>query len=172
MTATGPSIGSDVNMAGHHTLLNCKDLPGFSKFATDSVDLKSFEFSVGHGAIGSNGEQASSGRLSLSGVTITKNVDKATPLIFQALTQNTNIKEIGIHLYRNGPKDGKAENWMTITLTNVMVSNQKVIDPDKEKGGEAVPIEEVIFHAEKIEVSHNSAKKVASYQFTMGGKVS
>src|SRR5579862_5736791 len=172
MTATAPSIGSDVNMAGHHTILNCKDFAGFSKFAADAIDLKSFEFSVGHGAEGGAGERATSGRLSLSGVTITKNVDKATPLFFQALTQNTNIKEIGIFLYRNGPKDGKAENWMTITLTNVNVTNQKFTDADKEKGGEAVPIEEVVFHCEKVEVSHNSAKKVASYQFTMGGKVS
>jgi type VI secretion system Hcp family effector len=172
MTATAPTIGSSVNMAGHHTILNCKDIPGFSKFATDAIDLKTFQFEVGHGTEGGAGQIATSGRLALSGVVITKNVDKSTPLFFQALTQNTMIKEIGVFLYRNAPKDGTAENWVTVTLTNVNVTNQKFMDADKEKGGEAVPIEEITFHCEKVEISHNSAKKVASYQFTMGGKVS
>jgi type VI secretion system Hcp family effector len=172
MTASPPTLASDVNMAGNHTLFLSKDYPGFSKFAADAIDLKAFEFTVGHGAEGSSGEKIGSGRLSLSGVTITKNVDKSTPLFFQALTQNSTIKEIGIFLYRNGPKDGKPENWFTITLTNATVANQRFIDADKEKGGEAAAVEELIFHAEKIEVSHNPAKKVASYQFTAGGKVS
>ncbi len=172
MTASAPSLGSDVNMAGHHTLLVIKDIPGFSKFANDAIDLKSFEFIVGHGSEGGQGERTGSGRLSLSGITIFKNVDKATPLFFQSLVQNTPVKEVGIFLYRNGAKDGKPENWMTITLTNAMVANQKFVDPDKEKGGDNVPVEEITFHAEKLEISHNAAKKVASYQFTMGGKVS
>jgi len=171
MTATNPTLGSDVQLVGHHTLLNCKDLPGFSKFATDAIDVKSFEFTVGHGGEGGAGQKATSGRLTLAGISVTKNVDKASPLIFQALVQSTTLKEVGIFLYRNG-KDGKPEGWMTITLTNVQVTNQRVIDPDKEKGGEAVPYEEVTFQSEKLEVSHNSAKKVASYQFTVGGKLS
>jgi type VI secretion system Hcp family effector len=171
MTATSPSIGSDVNMVGHHTLFVAKDLPGYSKFSSDAIDLKSFEFTVGHGQEAGAGEQLKSGRLALSGLVITKNVDKATPLIFQALTQNTRLKEVSVHLYRNG-KDGKPENWMTITCTNATVANQKIIDPDKEKGAEAVAYEEVTFQTEKLEISHNAAKKVASYQFTSGGSSS
>jgi len=172
MTAASPSIDSNVNMAGHHTLMVIKDFPGFSKFVTDAIDLKRLEFTVGHGNEGGAGERATSGRLALGGMILIKNVDKSTPLFYQALTQNTTIKEIGIFLYRNGPKDGKPENWMTVTLTNAIVANQKFTDPDKEKGEESVPIEELTFHCEKLEISHNPAKKVASYQFTIGGKVS
>jgi type VI secretion system Hcp family effector len=171
MTATTPTLGIDVQMVGHHTLLNCKDIPGFSKFSTDAIDVKSFEFTVGHGTEGGAGERATSGRLALGGLVVTKNVDKASPLIFQALVQNTTLKEVGVFLFRSGTT-GKTENWMSITLTNVQVTNQRVIDPDKEKGGEAVPYEEITFQCEKLEVSHNSAKKVASYQFTVGGKLS
>jgi type VI secretion system secreted protein Hcp len=167
MTATAPTSDSKVNMVGYHTLMTVKDIAGYSKFSKDAIDLKSFEFTVGHGLEAGKGEQLTSGRLALSGVAAVKNVDKATPLLFQALTQNTNITEVGIFLYRNGA-DGKEENWMTLTLTNVVVANQKFVDPDKEKGGEALALEEINFQCEKFEISHNPAKKVASYQFTTG----
>jgi type VI secretion system Hcp family effector len=96
-------------------------------------------------------------------------VDKATPPIFQALTKNTKISEVGIFLYRNSAAAaGGEENWFTLTLTNAIVANQKFIDPDKEKGEDGAALEEVIFQCEMLEVSHNVGKKVASYQFTIG----
>ena len=168
MTASAPSLDTKTQMVGNHTLMVITDITGYSKFSKDAIDIKSFEFTTGHGNEGGMGQSLTTGRLALSGVAVVKPADKGTPLIFQALTSNTKIKEVGIFLYRNG-NDGKSENWMTITLSTAVIANQKFIDPDKEKGGEAVAYEEVTFQAEKLEISHNQGKKVASYQFTSGG---
>jgi len=169
MTATAPTLDSKVNMAGYHTLMIIKDISGYSKFTKDAIDVKRFEWNVGHGKDSGKGEQTTSGRLALSGVIVVKAVDKGTPSIFQALTQNTKIAEVGIFLYRNSnAAEGKEENWFTLTLTNATVADQKFIDPDKEKGEEGAALEEVTFQCEKLEVSHNVGKKVASYQFTVG----
>lgn len=53
---------------------------------------------------------------------ITKEIDKATPLLMSALAQNENITELKIKFWRPSAS-GKEEQYFTVELTNASISN-------------------------------------------------
>jgi type VI secretion system Hcp family effector len=155
-------------MRGHHTLLTIDKIDGFSKYSDKAIDVVTFEYSIGHGE-GTPGASHSSARLSFDGVKVKKVVDKASPLIFQALTQSTTIATVGLFLYRDVKEGGKdAELWMTLTLEKVKVTSQKLVDPPEGEAGGGVPYEEVVFMPLSFEISHNIAKKVSNFTWSSG----
>ncbi len=99
-------------------------------------------------------------------IKVVKDVDSATPLIWNALVTNENIKSAEFKFYRSGQKAaaGIEENFFTIKLTNARIVGVRsylldMYDPEHAK----VPMEEEVeLTFQKIEWTHNPAKKMAS----------
>lgn len=58
-------------------------------------------------------------------LTITKEVDKSTPLIYSAMVQNENISELKLQCWQPSPT-GKEVQHFTIELTNASVSQIRI----------------------------------------------
>lgn len=84
-------------------------------------------------------------------LTITKPVDKASPLLQQALVTNENITEWAIRFYRP-ERTGKEEQYYTITLENATVVNMRTeqLNTQYPENGSHAVREHVSFTYEKI----------------------
>jgi type VI secretion system secreted protein Hcp len=96
-------------------------------------------------SVGSGG--MSSGKVNVQDISITKQVDKSSPLLFKALATGKHIKTVKLSLYDTGT-GGDIDNPV-ITLTDVMVSRWR----DDQDGPTAV--ETVSFSYAKIEYLYN-----------------
>lgn len=168
-TLSPPSFYGDVNMRGFNTVLTIDGIEGFSQFCEKGIDVVSFTFIIGTDASGSSkGGGIGSSRVVFEGVTIRKSIDKATPLIFKAVAERQKIANAGLFLFRDAPDGGKtSEHFFTISLGDVYVAKQRLVDPEGNDGG-GVPFEEVTLAANSIEHNHVKAKKVASIMLTQG----
>jgi type VI secretion system secreted protein Hcp len=79
-------------------------------------------------------------------LTITKELDKSTPLLFQALVNNENLKDVELRFFRPG-KAGKEEQYFTIKLTNASISSVKM---QNDSGSAVETTEHVSFVYQKI----------------------
>jgi len=93
-------------------------------------------------------------------LTITKVVDKASPLLYQALCTGEHLKAVGIKLYRIA-KDGSEEHYFTTTLSNaIIVSMHPYIPNCLDKSTASLShMEEVSFTYQKISWRHEVDKK-------------
>lgn len=168
-TISPPSFFGDVNMRGYNTVLTIDGIEGFSQFCDKAIDVVSFNLTFGTAGAGqTKGGGLGSSRVAFDGVIIRKSIDKATPLLFKALAERSQIANAGIHLFRDPPGGGKtSEHFFTISLGDVFVSRQVLIDPEGTDAG-GVPFEEVTLIANSIEFNHIKAKKVAGIMLTQG----
>ncbi len=108
-----------------------------------------------------------SGKRTHGSFKITKEVDAATPLLYQALCTNEVMKSIEIRWYRT-TEQGEEENYFTTSLTDATISNMKeimVLTKDKTKMD--LPfMEEVAFTYKKIVWRHETAKTEAQDDWT------
>lgn len=65
-------------------------------------------------------------------VTITKRIDKSTPLLFNVLVNNENITDLTLRFYQKS-QSGAAMNYYEIRLTNASVAGIKQIDTEREE---------------------------------------
>lgn len=84
---------------------------------------------------------------SISAVTIRKEMDETTPLIFTQATTG-DAKKVEIHLCRTGEQ---LQSYMEYTLTNTLISSYSVSAGD---GGH--PSESLTLNFDKIEMKYNS----------------
>ena len=84
------------------------------------------------------------GRRQHKPLVITKELDKASPLLYKALTTNEVLPEVTLLFYRNA-NTGKQDQYFTIALTDGTISGIKSWTDDK-----GVPMEEVSFTYQKI----------------------
>jgi type VI secretion system secreted protein Hcp len=83
-------------------------------------------------------------------VTITKDVDAATPQIFQALCTNEVLKSLTIEVYATGA-DGKESVAQTVRLTNAAVTSLRQFGDALGADPSAGPREEVSFSYQSID---------------------
>ncbi len=62
------------------------------------------------------------------GITLTKEVDKSSPKLFQALTSGEQMKSVVLEFYRISPK-GTEEKYYTITLSNAVIVSARTWVP-------------------------------------------
>ncbi len=168
-TVPVPAFHSDVNMRGFNTVLLIDGVEGFSQFCDKGIDVTSFVFDIATESAGSNkGGGSSSSRVTFNGLTIRKGIDKSTPLIFKAIAERQKIASVGLFIFRDPSEGGKtSEHYFTVSLGDVYIASQKLIDPPGQ-GGDGVPYEEVVLVANSIEHNHIKAKKVANIMLTQG----
>jgi type VI secretion system Hcp family effector len=168
-TVGKPTHFADVHMRGYNSVLIIDGIEGFSQYAEKAIDIVQFEWAIGtESTQQTKGHSAGTSRVAFDGVKVRKAIDKATPLLFKSVAEHSLIKHVAIFLYRDPSAGGKeAEHYMTISLGDVYVTRQVLVDPE---GGDAggTPYEDVTFTANSIEVNHVLAKKVASILLTQG----
>jgi type VI secretion system Hcp family effector len=168
-TLNPPAFYGDVNMRGYNSILTIDGMDGFSQFCEKGIDIISFDFGITAGeAESSKAGGVGSSRVAFKGVRIRKGIDRATPLLFKAVAERQQIANAGIFLFRDPQGGGKtSEHFYTISLGEVFVSLQHLIDPEGSEAG-GIPYEEVTLTANSIEFNHVKAKKVASILLTQG----
>jgi type VI secretion system secreted protein Hcp len=101
-------------------------------------------------------------------IRIVKEVDKASPLLWQVLTTNETLTEVTFKFWRpsaHGAGGGAAETqFYTIKLTNANIAGMRMKQLDQNEMESAkIPIEEEVdFTFQKIEWEETVGKKMAS----------
>jgi len=99
-------------------------------------------------------------------ITIVKEIDKATPLLFMGCCQGTHIKEAKLMMYRTN-NQGQEVLYCVITLHDVMISSFSVIDDDDD--GDAATERIPSRPAEQLSFTYSSitvADPVSSKEYT------
>jgi type VI secretion system secreted protein Hcp len=147
----GPSGGGETtfgleNKAGSTFL----KIDGFTGPITDKhhkgdIEVESFSFGVSNIAnIGSQSSGAGAGKATFNAFKITKKVDKASPLLFNAAASGKHIKLAELLFARKA--GGKQMDYLYIKLSNVLISS--VQDGSSSKG---TPQEQVTFAFQKMQ---------------------
>lgn len=84
-------------------------------------------------------------------MTVTKEIDKSSPKLFQALTSGEQLKTVSLEYYRISPK-GTEEKYYTVNLSNAIMTNIRswtpnCLTPSNQQIGH---MEDVSFTYEKI----------------------
>lgn len=123
------------------------------------IECTSFQFSVGRDipmVVGKQTDREASNP-SLSEVTLTKDMDDASPYLFQEATKGEG-KGVTIHVTKTGT--AQLESVVEYILGDAMISSY-----DASSGGEGAPMESVSFSYTKIEMKYivwDEAHKKAS----------
>jgi len=135
-------------MTVHLTLkANGEDIQGESSVTTlgreDTIECFSFDYGVQSGSESFSGR--ASGQRNYEPIRIVKRVDKASPLIWQALCNNAKI-EGTFKFFRPSPAgDGTTEEFYTIEIEEARIAGIDLSSPDAMGGaGQAEPPTESI----------------------------
>ncbi|MDX1692258.1 MAG: type VI secretion system tube protein Hcp [Ketobacteraceae bacterium] len=118
------------------------------------IELLSYNWGVGRGISMITGRTANRevSSPSISEVTVSKSMDKATPMILQEAVVGTKGKNIKLHLVRTG--GDTEEEYMTYTLHNCLISSYSV-----GAGGNGEPTETLSLSFTAIETAYSESGK-------------
>ena len=111
------------------------------------------------------------GRRQHGPVVIRKLIDKASPLLLQALTTNEIVKDATFKFFRPNPAgDGTTEQYYTVKITNGAVASVKQVSPDTKdpQWVHEAPFEEIRFVFQDIEWRHETGKTSAADSWKQG----
>jgi type VI secretion system secreted protein Hcp len=107
------------------------------------IEITSFSWGATSSAVRSAAGSPKGGKPTVSEITVTKQFDKATPQLFNALWTNQLIKTAKISMSKS-TGGGKPEDHMVITLTNVYITSVQAISsknqPEHQKGLETISL--------------------------------
>ena len=121
---------------------------------TDHMSVNSFSFGVGRGITMETGNMANreASRPSVSEITLSKLVDKATTSIFKESVSGSKGKKIILKFLKTG--DGKDVEFMTYELEDALVSAYSI-----SASGTGQPMENISLSFSKIMVKYNDFDK-------------
>jgi type VI secretion system Hcp family effector len=155
-STAGTQVGSanvDVYM---QVKANGSDVAGSSRDADghpDWCDVLGFTYSVAKGDQGAaKGGRIGGGRTVAGEFVVTKEMDKASPLLLQALAQNQDM-EVLVECWRDKPAGNGREKFFTFTLKHARITSMR---PFTQAGSDATfPfLEEVGIQAGEVIVTH------------------
>ena len=118
----------------------------------DTIEIESFSWGVSNSGVRSSGGGGGAGKVSFSDISVTKLVDKSSPLLFKRAATGQHIKKAVLFVRKSG---GDQQEYMKITLSDLIVSSFKTA-PDKSSN--SVPLETVSMNFSKIEFSYSPQK--------------
>jgi type VI secretion system secreted protein Hcp len=124
--------------------------PGPSTSKPNAIDIVSFTFGATMPAVigsGSSGGEARSGRANVQDVTITKVLDKTSPLLFDDCVTGNYLKKVDI-LY-DKPMGDSQEDYFKIHMEDALITSIQL------SGTQENPMESISFAFSKIKVSYN-----------------
>lgn len=92
-------------------------------------------------------ENKPTGPRKITAFTVTKEIDKLTPLLYQMVSKGRNSKKIEIRLYRNAPDDGSGE---LEHYFNYLFEDAKIISVENYMPFAKIKENEDLGHLEKI----------------------
>src|ERR1051326_1597541 len=135
--------------------------PGPSLSKDTAIDILSFSFGANQTQTyqqGSSGHETRAGRADVGNVTVTKVLDKVSPLLFDDCVTGNILKKVTV-IYGK-PTGDKQEDYFKLEMTNVLITSIQ------QSGTHENPIESVSFAFEKIKVMYNpegADKKLAGF---------
>jgi type VI secretion system secreted protein Hcp len=85
------------------------------------IDIESFSWGASNTGTAATGGGAGAGKVKFSDFSFSKMLDKASPLLMQAVASGKRIKTVT--LYGTAAGEGNGQTYLTITLTDVLVSS-------------------------------------------------
>ncbi|MEO5781739.1 MAG: type VI secretion system tube protein TssD [Ginsengibacter sp.] len=93
-----------------------------------------------------------SGKRQHKPLTITKEIDKSTPLLLKALVTNESLKEVNIHFFANSATGMEVQNYTVKLINAAIASISQDMALNKIEPGIKLPVlEEISFTYQKIE---------------------
>lgn len=126
------------------TYLKLDGIKGEVTAKTHKGEIAISSFSVGTSQRGSGGG-GGAGKVSFSSFTITKRIDKASPLLFQGAASGKHYKEAVISFAKT--KSGKQTDYLQFKMTDVLISSIQ----DGTSQSSHQPVESISFNYAKIE---------------------
>jgi type VI secretion system secreted protein Hcp len=125
--------------------ITAPDVPGEAQATKHlgQIEVLSFQFGVTRPIDPVTG--LSSGKAKFSEMSVVKNVDRASPVLFQGSAAGTHYHDVILYLNKGGASQ---LDYLQITLTNVLVSGYSV------SGSGELPKESVTFNFQAIEMSY------------------
>ena len=133
-TVSTKIIRPSASPAGHITL-------GTGKHKI-SADILALSFAGVKGSGGGGG----AGKVSVHDISITKKVDKSSPVFFKNCVSGTHYKKVTLAMRKAGGGPNTA-GTLTYTLTNVIISSYQEVSSG---GGKSTPEESITFNFTKI----------------------
>ena len=117
------------------------------------IEILSYSFGASQMSAGSrsSGGAGNAERVNISDFSIVKALDKASPKLFLYCCNGSPIDEVNVELCR---ATGDKQKYMEFKLTNVHVASYR--PGGSSKSGDALPLEEVAFNADKIELIYTA----------------
>lgn len=103
--------------------------------------FESYSFSA-TANIGSQSSGSGTGKITFNPFSITRKVDKASPLLFKACVSGQHFKKVILQMRPAAPKGTTQTDFLIVALQDVLISN--VSEAGNVHGG-AVPLEEIGF---------------------------
>ncbi len=118
--------------------------------ATDTVSapFESYSFSVANIGSQASGSGAGAGKVTFNPFSITREIDKVSPVLFKACITGQLIAKVTLELLPAGQK-GTASPFLVVVLKDVFVST--ISEAGNVHGG--VPLEEIVFSFRSFQVT-------------------
>jgi type VI secretion system secreted protein Hcp len=124
---------------------------GSSVGGTGTIEISSFSWGVSNVSATASGAGAGTGKVKVSSVTITKQVDSTSPLLFAACVKGTHYATVTLAVRKAGGSPGLAAgDSMQIVLSNAFVSSYSMSGG----GGDEVPTESITLNFTKVQMQY------------------
>jgi type VI secretion system secreted protein Hcp len=174
--AQGPQGSAGKNLVGQtsfgfgsgggKTFLKLDGVKGESsvKLHKGEIEISSFSFGVSNAGTAAHGSGGGAGKTSFQSFTITKKLDKASPVLFQTAANGKHFKLAEISFMRKA--GGTQHDYLKIKLTDVLISSLQ-----QGQSPHGTPQEAITFNFKKAEESFlsSSGKVVQSVAITISG---
>lgn len=130
---------------GHGTFIKLDGVKGEATDRAHKGEIVVSSFSIGASTPRSSGGGGGAGKVSFSSFTITKRIDKASPLLFQGAAQGKHYKEAVVSFAKT--KRGKSTDYLEFKMTDVLISSIQ----DGTSQSSHQPVEQISFNFAKIE---------------------
>ena len=148
-----PTAAPAPQRSGYEIHLDLGSIQGESESSlhTDEIEILSFSWGATNSAVRSAAGSPKGGKPTVSEITITKEVDKASAQLFSACVNSTLIKTATIS-WSKSTGGGKPEDYMVYTLTNVYVTS--VQSSSSKDQGPQLGTESVTLNFQKISIDY------------------
>ena len=115
------------------------------------INLESWSFGATQAGTGGGGGGA--GKVIMQDFHFTKNVDKASPKLFESVTTGKHIKDATLEICRTSEGQSQSQCYLIIKFTDVVISGYQLGG-----SGDTIPTDQISFNFAKIELEYKPQK--------------
>ena len=167
--ALGSIVGGGAKGAVHGVSLGSQAAtPSSISHTIKNAEILGFEYGMETPRDSGSGE--ATGRRPHKSITVTKETDQSSPLLFQACVTNELLRMVNLNFYTSSARSGSRPSF-TITLTNAVLTAIHHVPlhsstPKHTSTPNTHELEQVSFAFEKIDIDNVDSKKTAKDDWT------